>query len=127
MMIYDMIHLLPAIGLPAGGSSTVHIYTQTIQRTTKWTSVGRLSGIRTQSGQIKINDELKLTILMKLPLEKRPCVSFPRPRGTRRPTPRHAASEGPLLRNKSYAKFQSQNKEFMCVSLLNNNLREVSP
>jgi hypothetical protein len=30
-----MIHLLTAIGLPPGGSSTVHIYTQTIQRTTQ--------------------------------------------------------------------------------------------
>ena len=27
-MICDMIHLLTAIGLPPGGSSTVHIYTQ---------------------------------------------------------------------------------------------------
>jgi hypothetical protein len=30
-----MIYLLTAIGLTPGGSSTVHIYTQTIQRTTK--------------------------------------------------------------------------------------------
>jgi hypothetical protein len=30
-----MIYLLTAIGLPHGGSSTVHIYTQTIHRTTK--------------------------------------------------------------------------------------------
>jgi hypothetical protein len=29
-----MIYLLTAIGLPPGGSSTVHIYTQTIHRTT---------------------------------------------------------------------------------------------
>jgi len=28
-----MIYLLTAIGLPPGGSSTVHIYTQTIHRT----------------------------------------------------------------------------------------------
>ena len=27
---YDMIYLLTAIGLPPGGRSTVHIYTQTI-------------------------------------------------------------------------------------------------
>jgi hypothetical protein len=33
--IYDMIYLLTAIGLTPGGSSTVHIYTQTIHRTTK--------------------------------------------------------------------------------------------
>jgi len=30
---YDMIYLLTAIGLSPGGSSTVHIYTQTIYRT----------------------------------------------------------------------------------------------
>jgi hypothetical protein len=49
---YDMIHLLTAIGLTPGGSSTVHIYTKSIHRTTQSTIlVGRLSGIRTQSGQ----------------------------------------------------------------------------
>jgi hypothetical protein len=31
--ILDMIYLLTAIGLPPGGRSTVHIYTQTIHRT----------------------------------------------------------------------------------------------
>jgi uncharacterized integral membrane protein len=47
-----MIYLLTAIGLPPDGSSTVHIYTQTIHRTTQLTAlVGRLSGIRIQSGQ----------------------------------------------------------------------------
>jgi hypothetical protein len=30
-----MVYLLTAIGLPPGGSSTVQIYTQTIQRTTQ--------------------------------------------------------------------------------------------
>jgi len=35
-MIYDMIYLT-AIGLTPGGNSTVHIYTRTIQRTTKST------------------------------------------------------------------------------------------
>jgi len=40
-------------------SSTVHIYTQTIPRTTQLTTlVGRLSWIQIQSGQTKINDEL---------------------------------------------------------------------
>jgi hypothetical protein len=34
-MLYDMIYLLTAIGVPPGGSSTVHIYTQTIHRTTQ--------------------------------------------------------------------------------------------
>jgi hypothetical protein len=37
-MIYDMIYLLTAIGLTAGGSSTVHIYTQTIHRKTLLTN-----------------------------------------------------------------------------------------
>ena len=36
-MICDMIDLLTAIGLTPGGSSTVHIYTQTIHRTTQST------------------------------------------------------------------------------------------
>ena len=31
--IFDMIYLLTANGLSAGGSSTVHIYTQTVHRT----------------------------------------------------------------------------------------------
>jgi len=30
-----MIHLLAATGLSSGGSSTVHIYTQTVHRTTQ--------------------------------------------------------------------------------------------
>jgi len=54
-----MIYLLTAVGLTPSGSSTVHIYIQTIRRTTQLTTlVGRLSGTRTQSGQTKINDEL---------------------------------------------------------------------
>jgi uncharacterized integral membrane protein len=58
-MIYDMMYLVTAIGLPPGGSSTAHIYTQTVHRRTQLiTLVGRLSGIRAQSGQTKINDEL---------------------------------------------------------------------
>jgi hypothetical protein len=59
IVIFDMIYLLTAIGLRPRGSSTVHIYPQTIHGTTQLkTLVGRLSGIRTQSGQTKINDEL---------------------------------------------------------------------
>ena len=54
-----LIYLLTAIGLSPGGSSTVHIYTQTIHRTTQLTTLfGRLSGIRIQSGATKINDEV---------------------------------------------------------------------
>ena len=33
----DMIYLLTAIGLTPGGGSTVHIYTQTLHRTTQST------------------------------------------------------------------------------------------
>jgi hypothetical protein len=36
IMIYDMIYLT-AVGLTPGGSSTVHIYTETIHRTTQST------------------------------------------------------------------------------------------
>ena len=58
-----LIYLLIAILLTSGGSSTVHIYTQTIHRTAELTTlIGRLSGIRTQSGQAKINDELSLSL-----------------------------------------------------------------
>jgi hypothetical protein len=47
--------------LTPGGSSTVRIYTQTIRRTTQLTTlVGRLSEIRNQSGQTKINDEINV-------------------------------------------------------------------
>ena len=43
---------LTAIDITPGGSSTVHISIQTVHRTTQLTTfVGRLSGIRTQSGQ----------------------------------------------------------------------------
>jgi len=41
MIWYDMIYLLTAIGLTPGGSSTVHIYTQTIHRTTQWNRIYR--------------------------------------------------------------------------------------
>ena len=43
-----MIYLLTAIGLPPGGSSTVHIYTQIIHRTTQkfWKSAGRAPSLR---------------------------------------------------------------------------------
>jgi uncharacterized integral membrane protein len=50
-----MICLLTVTGLTLGGSSTVHIYTQTIHRTAQLTTlVRRLSGIRAQSGQNKL-------------------------------------------------------------------------
>ena len=37
MIYYDTIYLLTAVGLTPGGSSTVHMYTQTIHRTTQLT------------------------------------------------------------------------------------------
>jgi len=39
----DMIYLLTAVGLLPGGSSTVHIYTKTIRRTTQITT--KLHGV----------------------------------------------------------------------------------
>ena len=36
-----LIYLLTAIGLTHGGSSTVHIYTQTIHGTTQWNRIHR--------------------------------------------------------------------------------------
>jgi len=54
-----LIYLLAATALTPTDSSIVHIYTQTIYRTTQLTTlVGKLSGIRAQSGQTKINVEL---------------------------------------------------------------------
>jgi len=38
---FDMIYLLTAVGLTPSGSSTVHIYTQTIHRTTQLTTIHR--------------------------------------------------------------------------------------
>jgi hypothetical protein len=37
-----MIYLLTAIGWKHGGSSTVHVYTQTIHRTTQWNRIHRI-------------------------------------------------------------------------------------
>ena len=55
VLILVLVYLLTPIGLTAGGSSTVHIYIQTVHRTTQLTTlVGRLSGIRTQSGQTEV-------------------------------------------------------------------------
>jgi len=48
MIQYDMIliYLLTAIRLTPGGSSTVHMYTQTVHRTTQSTTlVGRFLGL----------------------------------------------------------------------------------
>ena len=69
--------LLTAIGLTPGGSSTVHIYTQTTHRTTQLTTfVGRLSGICAQSGQTKINVELTASKLSSNWEQCGPCPVF---------------------------------------------------
>jgi hypothetical protein len=39
---WHMIHLLTAIGLTPSGSSAVHIYTQTVHRTTQWNRIHRM-------------------------------------------------------------------------------------
>ena len=60
-MMMMMIYSLTAMGLTPGGNSTVHIYTETVHRTTQLTTLfGRLSGIRAQSGHTKISDELTM-------------------------------------------------------------------
>jgi hypothetical protein len=58
--IFYIIDILANINwLTRGGSTAVHIYTQTMHRTTQLTTLfGRLSGIQTQTGQTKINAEL---------------------------------------------------------------------
>jgi len=40
-----MVYLLIAIGLTPGGSSTVHIYTQTIHRTTQLTTLNTINNL----------------------------------------------------------------------------------
>jgi len=68
--------LSTAIGLTPGGSSTVHIYKQTVHRTTQFTTlVGRLSGNRTQSGRNKIK-ELTAKKLSPNWEESGPCPVF---------------------------------------------------
>jgi len=48
MIWYDMINLSTAIGLTPGGCSTVHIYTQTIHRTTQIQTIHRTRQITTE-------------------------------------------------------------------------------
>ena len=43
-----MIHLLTTIGLTPGGSSTEHIYTQTVHRTTQIQTIHRTTQITTE-------------------------------------------------------------------------------
>ena len=61
---YDMICLLTAIGLPPGGSSTEHVYTQTIHGTTQLTigttqlTIGTTQ-LTTRTTQLTKNDNYK--------------------------------------------------------------------
>ena len=41
LILFDMIYLLTAIGLTRDGSSTVHIYTQTVRGTTQRNRIAR--------------------------------------------------------------------------------------
>jgi uncharacterized integral membrane protein len=52
-----MTDLLTAVGLTPGGSSTVHIYTQTIHRTTQliWNSAGRALSLRVMPWHLPYN------------------------------------------------------------------------
>ena len=69
-MIYDMIYLLTAVGLTPGDNRTVHIYTQTIHRTTQitteqhkqqliWKSAGRAPSLRVLPPGICLRTEEK--------------------------------------------------------------------
>ena len=72
LLILISIYLLTAVGLTPGGSSTVHIYTQTKRRTTQLTIlVGRLSGIRTQSGQTNWERVRAVPFLCELQLRRK--------------------------------------------------------
>jgi hypothetical protein len=50
---FDMIYLLTSIGLTPGSSSTVHIYTKTIHRTTKKKKEKQINNRTTQLTRTK--------------------------------------------------------------------------
>ena len=61
VFILILIYLLTAIGLSSGGSSTVHIYTQTIHRTTQLTTlVEGFLGFEPRVFKLKLTMKLKL-------------------------------------------------------------------
>jgi hypothetical protein len=73
---YDMIYLSTAIGLTPCSSSTVHIYTQTIHRTTKIQTIHRTTQIQTihRTTQIQtIHRTTKITTSLE---ECGPCLIF---------------------------------------------------
>jgi len=54
-----MIYLLTAIGLTPGGSSTAHVDTQTVHRTTQLTTwLEGFLGFERRFAKLKIDDEL---------------------------------------------------------------------
>jgi hypothetical protein len=61
ILILLLVYLLTAIGLSPGGSSTVHLYTQTIHRTTQLTTL-----VEGFLGFEPIVVKLKLTMKLKL-------------------------------------------------------------
>jgi hypothetical protein len=73
---YD-IYLLTAVGLTPGGSSTVHIYTQTIHRTTQliWKSAGCAPSLRVIPWHLPYKWG-KSTEKPQSGQEKRPCSQF---------------------------------------------------
>ena len=54
-----MIYLSTAVGLTPGGSSTVHIYTQTIHRTTQIQTIHRTTQIQTIDRTTQIKEQHK--------------------------------------------------------------------
>jgi hypothetical protein len=60
-MIYDMIYLLDASGLTPSGSSTVHIYTQTVHRTKQWNNTYNGTYITVRIHNYKMNRSIQNT------------------------------------------------------------------
>jgi hypothetical protein len=75
--IYDMTYLLTAIGLTPGGSSTVHIYTQTIHRTTQSTqTIHRTKQFTNKEECGPCPVFARYTLAFFLQLRKKPTVVF---------------------------------------------------
>jgi hypothetical protein len=56
-ILHNTIYILTAIGLKPGGSSTVHIYTQTVHRTTQSTqTMHRTAQSSTQNNTIRYTE-----------------------------------------------------------------------
>ena len=84
---------LTAIGLTPGGSSTVHIYTQTIQRTTQWNRIPRKEHTRVVpkimsnnffhanweqlTKESKVVDETSCCVILECLVTSIPCITWP--------------------------------------------------